>query len=130
MSFLDGTRWVPEAELHAPSAPAARPTAGRRVIALALVLGLMLMLPLNTFAWSKSGATLSVTFNFSSTSGSMPYGTPYTVNGCGYDAANGGVTVVVWSPEATSFAGQIPDANGCIAVSNFSTQGPGTYSLT
>jgi hypothetical protein len=35
------------------------------------------------------------------------------------------VTVVVTSPEAVSFAGQLADADGCISVSNFSTQGPG-----
>jgi hypothetical protein len=40
-----------------------------------------------------------------------------------------GVTVVVHSPEAISFAGQLPDANGCISVSNFSTQGPGHYEV-
>jgi hypothetical protein len=58
---------------------------------------------------------------------SLPYGTPYVVSGCGYGTV--GVTVVVHSPEAISFAGQIPDANGCISVSNFSTQGAGHYEV-
>jgi hypothetical protein len=78
-----------------------------------------------------SSATLSVSFGPAATSlsSSMPYGTPYVVSGCGYNPANGGVTVVVHSPEAISFAGQLPDANGCISVTNFSTQGPGHYQL-
>ena len=59
----------------------------------------------------------------------MGYGTQYTVTGCGYNVANGGVTVVVQSPEAISFAGQLPDSNGCISVTNFSTQGAGQYQL-
>jgi hypothetical protein len=49
------------------------------------------------------------------------------VSGCGYGTA--GVTVVVHSPEAISFAGQTPDANGCISVLNFSTQGAGHYAV-
>jgi hypothetical protein len=60
---------------------------------------------------------------------STPYGTPYTVKGCGYNATNGGVTVVVHSPEAIAFAGQVPDSSGCISVTNFSTQGPGHYDV-
>ena len=54
---------------------------------------------------------------------------PYVVSGCGYSSSNGGVTVVVHSPEAISFAGGMPDANGCITVTNFSTQGPGSYTV-
>jgi hypothetical protein len=78
----------------------------------------------------SSSATLYVSgLPAASTSSSVSYGTPYTVKGCGYSAANGGVTVVVHSPEAISFAGQLPDANGCISVTNFSTQGPGHYQL-
>jgi hypothetical protein len=80
----------------------------------------------------SSSPTLSVSFGTTaaaSTSASMPYGTPYVVSGCGYNSANGGVTVVVHSPEAIAFAGQPPDASGCISLSNFSTQGPGHYQL-
>jgi hypothetical protein len=79
----------------------------------------------------SSSATLTVSFGgtAASTSLSMPYGTQYVVSGCGYNAANGGVTVVVHSPEAIAFAGQLPDANGCISLTNFSTQGPGHYQL-
>src|SRR6266702_8441928 len=71
--------------------------------------------------------TLSVTFASATINGSLPYATPYLVSGCGYAAS--GVTVVVHSPEAISFAGQLPDASGCIAVSNFSTQGAGHYDV-
>jgi hypothetical protein len=75
--------------------------------------------------------TLNVSLTSSATiSGSMPYGTPYVVSGCGYSAANGGVTIVVRTPQAIAFAGQMPDANGCISVSNFSTQGSGSYTAS
>jgi hypothetical protein len=67
--------------------------------------------------------TLSSASTTSSTT--VPYGTPYVVSGCGYGTV--GVTVVVHTPEAISFAGRVPDANGCISVSNFSTQGAGHY---
>ena len=80
----------------------------------------------------SSPATLSVSFGAaaaSTSSSSMPYGTPYVVSGCGYDAANGGVTVVVRSPEAIAFASQPPDSSGCISLTNFSVQGPGHYQL-
>ena len=39
------------------------------------------------------------------------------------------MTVVVYTPVSAAFAGQMPDANGCISLSNFSTQGSGTYRL-
>ena len=83
-------------------------------------------------AAKKPGPTLAVSFPtlFSATTSggtSVPYGTPYVVSGCGY--APSGVTVVVHSPEAISFAGQVPDASGCISVTNFSSQGPGHYSV-
>ena len=76
--------------------------------------------------------TLDVSFptlaSASTTSGtSVPYNTPYVISGCGY--GTGGVTLVVYTPEAISFAGQIPDASGCISVSNFSTQGAGQYKV-
>lgn len=73
--------------------------------------------------------SFSSTASASTTLGSMPYATPYVVSGCGYNSSYGGVTIVVHSPEAISFAGQMPDANGCISLSNFSTQGPGHYEI-
>jgi len=69
--------------------------------------------------------TLTSTSTTDSTS--VPYNTPYVISGCGYGSVL--VTVVVYTPEAISFAGQNPDANGCISVSNFSTQGAGHYTV-
>ena len=81
----------------------------------------------------SSSPTLTVSFGgpaaASTTSTTAPAWTPYTVSGCGYNPANGGVTVVVHSPEAIAFAGQLPNAAGCISLTNFSTQGPGHYQL-
>jgi hypothetical protein len=53
--------------------------------------------------------------------------TSYIVAGCGYGSQS--VKIVVYSPTAASFTGQMPDANGCISVSNFYTTGPGHYSI-
>jgi hypothetical protein len=78
---------------------------------------------------SKSAPTLSVTFTsgFASLNGgSMPYGTPFLVSGCGYGSAY--TSVVVRSPEALAFAGQSP-SGGCISFSNFSTNLPGQYQV-
>jgi hypothetical protein len=76
--------------------------------------------------------TLDVSFSTltsvsTTTRTSLPYATPYLISGCGYGTV--GVTIVVHSPEAISFAGQTPDADGCISVSNFSTQGAGHYEV-
>jgi hypothetical protein len=76
--------------------------------------------------------TLDVSFSTltsvsTTTRTSLPYATPYLISGCGYGTV--GVTIVVHSPEAISFAGQTPDADGCISVSNFSTQGAGYYEV-
>ena len=79
---------------------------------------------------SKSAPTLSVTFTsgFASLNGgSMPYGTPFLVSGCGYGSSY--TSVVVRSPEALAFAGQTPDANGCVSFTNFSTNQPGKYEV-
>ena len=51
----------------------------------------------------------------------------YVIEGCGYDSSLGMVTVVVYTPVAAAWTGRMPDANGCISVSNFSTQGAGRY---
>jgi hypothetical protein len=83
-----------------------------------------------TLAAKSTAATLYVVFPNAATSATVDYGVAYTVTGCGYSPGSGGVTVVVQSPVAISFAGQLPDSNGCIAISNFSTQGPGTYYLS
>jgi hypothetical protein len=84
-------------------------------------------------AAKPSGATLDVSFSTASSltdsSTTALYWTPYVVSGCGYNPANGGVTIVVHSPQAIAFAGGVPDSNGCISVSNFSTQTAGTYQV-
>ena len=76
---------------------------------------------------SALAASTAATLNVALPSGTITYGTPYVVSGCGYGST--GATVVVHSPEAVSFAGQMPDANGCISISNFSTQGSGHYDV-
>jgi hypothetical protein len=76
-----------------------------------------------------SGPNVSFGSTASASTASRPYGTPYLVYGCGYNASYGAVTVVVHTPEAIAFASQVPDANGCIPLTNFSTQGPGQYEL-
>jgi hypothetical protein len=89
----------------------------------------MLLVPASNAAKpSSSSPTLSVTFTFASPSGSsMPYGTPFLVSGCGYGSTY--TSVVVRSPEALAFAGQSPDAGGCVSFSNFSTNLPGKYQV-
>jgi hypothetical protein len=63
------------------------------------------------------------------TTTSSPSSTAYIVAGCGFSSSFGGVTIVVHSPVAISFAGQMPDANGCISLSNFYTVGAGHYQI-
>ena len=87
----------------------------------------MSLVPLSNAAKPSSGPTLSVTFSFASVNGSStPYGTPFVVSGCGYGSTY--TSVVVRSPEALSFAGQSP-SNGCVSVSNFSTNAAGSYEV-
>ena len=102
-----------------------------RISALVAALAAILVVVVGAASAGRSTATLNVSFGgatASATTASVPYGTAYVVSGCGY-AKGVGVTVVVRSPEAVSFAGQPADANGCISVSNFSTQGAGHYDL-
>jgi hypothetical protein len=54
---------------------------------------------------------------------------PYVIEGCGYDASYGVVTVVVNTPVAVAWTARDPDSSGCISVSNFSTQGAGAYQI-
>ena len=56
-------------------------------------------------------------------------GTAYTISGCGYDASFGMVTVEVFTPVGVGWVAESPDANGCIAVYNFSTVGHGNYKI-
>jgi hypothetical protein len=105
---------------------------GRITALIGVILAAAALFATTTYA-GRSTATLSVSFTAlsaaaTSSSDGVPYGTPYVVSGCGYTKGIG-VTVVVQSPEAISFAGQLPDADGCISLSNFSTQGAGHYEL-
>jgi hypothetical protein len=103
----------------------------RSIIATMIAILGVAVFAASALAGKPSGATLAVSFSTSPSAtvqgANVSYGTPYTVSGCGYDASNGGVTVVVQSPDATAFAGQIPDSNGCISLSNFTTQSAGSY---
>jgi hypothetical protein len=103
-----------------------------------LALGLFLALTVAAvFATSSFAAkpssyspTLSVKWpTLATTSTTSATSTNYLITGCGYNSSFGGVTIVVQSPVAISFAGGMPDANGCISVSNFWTQGPGRYQI-
>jgi hypothetical protein len=76
---------------------------------------------------SSYSPTLGVSWPLGAASTTSSSSTPYVIDGCGYDASLGGVTIVVYTPVSAAFAGQLPDANGCISLSNFSTQGSGAY---
>ena len=73
--------------------------------------------------------SLSVSWPLSATNALSSSSTPYLVSGCGYNSSYSGVTIVVHAPTAMAFAGQMPDSNGCISLSNFSTLGPGHYEI-
>ena len=105
-----------------------------RSIQLGVVLALAVAAMFTTSALAAKPApyapTLSVSgLSAASTATSTSTSTNYLVQGCGYNGSYGGVTVVVHTPVAVSFAGQVPDANGCISVSNFWTQGSGHYQV-
>jgi hypothetical protein len=86
---------------------------------------------LTAVAWggkpSSYSPSLGVSWPVGAATTTSSSGTFYTVTGCSYNASLGGVTISVTSPYAVSSAGQMPDANGCIAVSNFDTLGSGHY---
>jgi hypothetical protein len=100
-----------------------------KVFVAALFACLLLMTATAYAAHSSSGASLTVTWPQTAATADSS-STPYVVSGCGYAAANGGVTVVAQSPTALAFAGQVPDAGGCISLSNFAADGPGHYTVT
>jgi hypothetical protein len=89
-------------------------------------------MPASAFA-AKQGSytpTLSASVQSSAAvSTSSAQNTSYVVSGCGYNAGFGDVTVEVFQPGSVAFAGQPVDANGCISLSNFSTQGAGSYRI-
>jgi hypothetical protein len=106
----------------------------KRVV-LAVLLGSLLIVGSAAHATSSHGQrsggsspTLDVTFAAAAaTADGGSAATPYTVWGCGYGTA--GVTIVVHSPVSIQFAGQMPNADGCISLSNFYTLGAGHYTV-
>jgi hypothetical protein len=85
-----------------------------------------LAMPASAFAAKADAYAPTLTTSFSGAAGSLA-NSSYVVSGCGFNASFGGVTVVVYEPAAVAFAGSPVDAGGCISVSNFWTQGAGTY---
>jgi hypothetical protein len=103
------------------------------ILVVTLALAVAGLIASSAVAGKPSSASLDVSFPTlasasTTTSTSVPYNTPYVVSGCGYGTTVG-VTVVVHTPEAISFAGQMPNAEGCISLSNFSSQGAGHYQV-
>lgn len=101
----------------------------RLITLVAAIVALAVAVPFASAGKPTGGPTLFVSVHIGSqaTTGSVPYGTPYTIWGCGYGSDY--VSVAAYSPEAISFTGQRPDANGCISISNFSTNAPGKYTV-
>jgi hypothetical protein len=84
------------------------------------------------FAAKASVYAPTLTTTMSADGGVVPHvsgETAYVVSGCGYNAAYGGVTIVVNEPGAVAFAGEVPGGDSCISLSNFSTQGAGSYTI-
>ncbi len=100
-----------------------------RLILLALIMLAVVVFATTAFAGKSSySPTLSVVFPASATSLTAT-NVNYTISGCGYNSSYGVVTVVVYTPVSAGWTGADVDASGCISVSNFSTQGAGTYQL-
>jgi hypothetical protein len=84
------------------------------------------------FAGKSGGYSPSLTTSLQSSGAittTVPTGTAYTISGCGYDVSLGMVTVVVYNPIAAQWTAETPDANGCISISNFATEGAGNYKI-
>ena len=77
---------------------------------------------------SSSSPYLSVSWPLGAAQSATSSSVPYVVSGCGFGSTY--VSVVAYSPAAISFTGDSPDANGCISVSNFSTNGAGAYKVS
>jgi hypothetical protein len=109
-----------------------RRTSRPLIVSLGLALALAAALVSSAYAGKPSrpssySPTLAVSWPAAAntTNGS----TNYIVSGCGYNGSYGGVNIVVHTPVAIQVAGQPVDANGCISLSNFWTQGPGHYTV-
>ena len=106
----------------------------KQVLSLAAVTVLVLSVGVSVAAASGGGKssyspTLTVSLPLAASTLSASTDVSYTISGCGYNGSYGGVTVVVYTPVSVGWTGATPDANGCISVSNFSTQGAGTYKI-
>ena len=100
----------------------------RRILAVAVLAALVTAASAFAGKPSSSSPTLTVSFpQLATTTSGTAYGTPFVISGCGYGSTY--TSVVVTSPEALSFAGQSPDANGCISFDNFSTNQHGQYQV-
>jgi hypothetical protein len=135
MSFWDGSKWV--AAVPPAAAPGTKPSSRtRRLAAATLEAGLITALTFGLIAGTAFAGKASYTPTLSvawpetlSAQDASSNPTPYRVVGCGYNPAYGGVTVVVTSPESISFSGGMPDADGCISVGTWYTQGAGHYDV-
>jgi hypothetical protein len=81
------------------------------------------------FAGKSGGYAPTLTTSLQSSGTASTAAGTYTITGCGYDSAYGIVTVVVYNPVAAQWTAQTPDANGCISISNFATEGSGKYTI-
>jgi hypothetical protein len=103
----------------------------QKALTFALVLS-SLALAIPAFAGKSGGYSPSLTTSLQvsgASTAAVPAGTQYTISGCGYDATLGMVTVVVYNPVAAQWTADLPDANGCISISNFATEGSGSYKI-
>jgi hypothetical protein len=98
------------------------------VAVIATVAAVLLVAPAVAAKPSSYSPSLSVAFPQSATTLTAS-NVNYTISGCGYNSSYGTVTVVVYSPVSAGWTGADIDSNGCISVSNFSTQGAGTYNI-
>jgi hypothetical protein len=101
----------------------------KQLIPVAIVITVAAVLSVGPAGAARSSysPTLGVSWPLGAATTANSSGTFYEVSGCGYNASLGGVTVSVTSPYAVSSAGQMPDSNGCISLSNFDTLGSGHY---
>jgi hypothetical protein len=106
----------------------------RRSLFGSLILALAVVALFTSVAFAKGkpvssssyAPTLSVGWPYAASANGS---TNYVISGCGYNSSYGGVNIVVQTPSSTQFAGQPVDANTCVSLSNFWTQGSGHYSV-
>jgi hypothetical protein len=102
------------------------------IVLLALALAVAAALATTAYAGKPSRPSSyspTLTVSWPAASSTINGSTNYLVSGCGYNGSYGGVNVVVHTPSAVQVAGQPVDANGCISITNFWTQGSGHYQV-